>query len=146
MPSFIGRYDYSIDHKGRLNIPAKFRRNIDPESQETFVITLGLEGCLFAFPLSEWSLIEEKLRELPLTQKRTRFFVRTLTSHASDSRIDSQGRITVSQKLLELAGISKEVIIIGVLGRIEIWAPDRYESYQKDFGMSYEEVAEDILL
>jgi len=146
MPSFIGRYDYSIDHKGRLNIPAKFRKLMDPDSQETFVITLGLEGCLFCFPLSEWTLIEAKLRELSITQKRTRFFVRTLTSHASDSRIDSQGRITIPQQLLQLAEVNKEVVIIGVLNRIEIWAPARYESYQQDFGMTYEEVAEDILL
>ncbi len=146
MSSFKGLYQYSLDSKGRVNIPAKFRKAMAPESQETFVITRGLEGCLFVYPLDEWNRIEKKLRNLSMTQKSNRLFVRMLTSHAAEASYDRQGRIAIPPYLAELARIEKDVLIIGALERIEIWSPKVYDEYISGSPETFESVAEKIIL
>ncbi len=114
---FMGEYSHSIDEKGRLIMPSKFRSELG----ETFVLTRGLDGCLFAYPKSEWNDLEEKLRSLPLTNKNARKITRFLVSAAASCEMDKQGRILVPSALREYAGLEKEVVVTGNLERVEIW-------------------------
>jgi len=145
MSSFKGQYQYSLDDKGRVNIPAKFRKALPPEANETFMVTRGLEQCLFVYPLDEWKKIEDKLRGLSMTQKNHRLFVRMMTAHASEGQFDKQGRIPIPAPLLQIAGIQKEVIIIGALDHIEIWATHIFMDYIEKSSESYEQIAETIM-
>ena len=114
---FMGEYSHSIDEKGRLIIPSKFRFELG----ETFVLTRGLDGCLCVYPQSEWNILEEKLRNLPLTNKNARKITRFLVSGAATCELDKQGRILVPTALREYAGLEKDVVVTGNLERIEIW-------------------------
>lgn len=146
MSSFKGQFRYTIDSKGRINIPAKFRKAISPEANETFVITRGMENCIYAFPLDEWNKNEEKLRRLSANQKDIRLFIRMTTSYISESQFDKQGRIAIPRFLIEFAKIEKEILIIGTLDKLEIWNPTIYEEYLKANEQSYEDLAEKIEL
>ncbi len=146
MTTFKGFYRYNVDHKGRINIPAKLRKTSASTLHESFVVTRGLEGCLFLYPTEEWKKIEEKLKALPFTQSHNRYFTRLLLSNASDVLLDKQGRISIPQSLMEFAKLEKEVLILGVLERMEIWASEVYQKYLDGFEQSYEEVAEKTLL
>lgn len=119
---FMGEYNHTIDTKGRLIIPSKFREELGDE----FIVTKGLDGCLFAFPKNEWKIFEEKLRLLPLTQKSARKFVRFFVAGASTCELDKQGRILLSQTLREFAGLEKDVVLSGNINRIEIWSKDKW--------------------
>ncbi len=145
MASFKGQFRYTTDAKGRINIPAKFRRSLDPEAKETFVAAPGLDGCVFLYPLDEWEIEEEKLRKLAFTNKRNRRFMREYLSLASEGTCDKQGRVTISSELLKRAEIEKDVLIIGVLDRIELWNPDKYEQQVEDSDESFESIAESIM-
>ncbi|MCD7745051.1 MAG: division/cell wall cluster transcriptional repressor MraZ [Lachnospiraceae bacterium] len=114
---FMGEYNHTIDSKGRLIIPAKFRELLDDE----FIVTKGLDGCLFAFPKNEWQIFEEKLRKLPLTQKNARKFTRFFMGGATACELDKQGRILLPQSLREFAKLDKDVVLSGNLNRFEIW-------------------------
>ena len=120
---FKGEYNHTIDEKGRLIIPAKFREELGNE----FVVTRGLDGCLFGYNNSEWQMFEDKLRALPLTNKDARQFQRFMLAGAASVEIDKQGRILLPQVLRTFAGLDKDVVLIGVAGRIEIWSKDKYE-------------------
>ena len=145
MSSFKGQFHYTLDAKGRLNIPAKFRRTLSPEANETFVVIRWFDPCLALFPLDEWKKYEEKLRQLSTNKKQNRRFLRMITSNASEDRCDKQGRITIPGELLKTASIERETLIIGVLEKIEIWNPDLYQKHLDEFGDSYEDIAENIL-
>ena len=134
----IGEFTHSIDPKGRITIPSKFRE----ELSEGFVITKGLDNCLFLYPLEEWDKIETKLKNLPMTNKNVRSFVRTFFSGAEDMNIDKQGRVLLPQNLREHALIEKEAVIIGVSTRVEIWSKSSWDDYNLNEGLSYEEMAE----
>lgn len=144
MSSFKGRYSYSVDNKGRINIPVKLRKNLSPEANETFVITRGFEQCLFLYPLDEWNKLEIAIRDLSPANPQHRFFVRTLLQWATEAQLDSQARVSIPQDLLKFAAIDSEVIILGVLERIEIWNPQIYENYMSSQAVSYENVAEAV--
>jgi len=146
MSSFKGQFRYTIDSKGRINIPAKFRKAISPEANETFVITRGMENCIYVFPLDEWNKTEEKLRRLSTNRKDIRLFIRMTTSYASESQFDKQGRIAIPQYLIDLVKIKREILIIGTLDKLEIWNPELYEEYLKSSEQSYENLAEKIEL
>jgi len=145
MSSFKGQFTYSIDSKGRINIPAKFRKSLDPEANETFVAIPGLDGCIFLYPNDEWKKFEEKLRKLPINIEKNRRYQRMIFSHASEDRCDKQGRITIPGKLLQRANIEKEVLIIGVLDKIELWNTDIYNQQFEGSDDSYEKIAENIM-
>ena len=119
----IGEYEHSLDAKGRLIMPAKLREDIG----EKFIITKGLDGCLFAFSIEEWKNFEQKLRTLPISNKDARAFSRFFFAGAIDCEIDKQGRFLISNNLREFAGLSKEVIIIGMDSRIEIWDKEKWQ-------------------
>lgn len=147
MSAFKGQYKHALDDKSRVNMPAKLRKALSPEADETFVVTRGLEECIFVYPFDEWRKIEEKLKALPVTRD-ARYFVRVLISHAHDVQMDDQGRILLPQNLLEFAKIdkeNKEILIIGALERIEIWNPELFQKYLEGFEETYEEIAEKMM-
>ena len=119
---FMGEYNHTIDTKGRLIIPSKFRDELGDE----FVVTKGLDGCLFVFPNQAWQEFEEKLRALPLTNKSARHFSRFFVAGATPCELDKQGRILLPATLREFAGLDKEVVLTGMLNRIEIWSKDKW--------------------
>ena len=118
---FMGEYNHTIDAKGRLIIPAKFRELLGEE----FVLTKGLDGCLSIYPMDEWKAFEEKLRALPLTNKNARTFSRFFVAGATMCELDKQGRILVPQTLREFAGLEKDVVLTGNLNRIEVWSREK---------------------
>lgn len=120
---FMGEYNHTIDTKGRLIVPSKFREVLGNE----FVVTKGLDGCLFVYPNEEWTSIEEKFREIPLTTKDARKFSRFFFAGAASCEVDKQGRILLPQVLREFAELQKDVVLVGVLSRIEIWSKDRWQ-------------------
>ncbi len=123
MHMFMGEYNHTIDAKGRLIVPSKFREALG----DTFVVTKGLDGCLFVYDNEEWQAFEEKLRSLPITNKEARQFARFFLAGAAEVEVDKQGRILVPNILREFAQISKDVVLIGVASRIEIWSKERFE-------------------
>ena len=119
---FLGNYEHTIDDKGRLTIPSKFRE----ELEGGVVVTRGLDGCLWAFSRSEWEILAEKISGLPTTNQAARNFARLMFSNASDSIPDRQGRVLIPQSLRDYAGIDNETILIGVMNRVEIWNPAKW--------------------
>ena len=119
---FMGEYNHTIDAKGRLIIPSRFRELLGEE----FILTKGLDGCLSIYPMDEWTAFEEKLRALPLQDKGTRAFTRFFVAGATYCELDKQGRILVPQTLREFAGLEKDVVLTGNLNRIEIWSKEKW--------------------
>ncbi|KYO66672.1 division/cell wall cluster transcriptional repressor MraZ [Thermovenabulum gondwanense] len=138
---FIGQYLHSLDSKGRVIMPSKFREGLG----ENFILTKGLDRCLFAYPMNEWKVIEEKLKALPLAKKEARAFLRLFFSGAVEAEVDKQGRILIPPILREYAGIEKDVVIIGVSNRVEIWSKEEWDVYSKGQEESYEEIAENLV-
>lgn len=119
---FMGEYNHTIDTKGRLIIPSKFREQLGDE----FVVTKGLDGCLFAYDNEEWKTFEQTLKTLPLTSKDARKFVRFFLAGADNAEVDKQGRILLPANLREFAGLEKDIVLAGVGNRIEVWSKERY--------------------
>ncbi|RDI47558.1 division/cell wall cluster transcriptional repressor MraZ [Falsibacillus pallidus] len=138
---FMGEYQHNVDNKGRLIIPAKFRDYLG----ESFVLTRGLDQCLFGYPMSEWASVEEKLKALPLTKKDARAFTRFFFSGATDCELDKQGRINIPSTLLGYAQLEKECVIVGVSNRIEIWSKTLWEDYFIESEESFGEIAENLI-
>ena len=138
----IGEYEHSIDVKGRLIMPSKIREDLG----EKFIITKGLDGCLFGFSKTEWANFEEKLKSLPLTNKNARDFVRFFLSGAIECELDKQGRSLISANLRQYAGMEKEVVIIGVGTRIEIWNKEKWTTYNSDENISPDDIAENMTM
>jgi MraZ protein len=138
MPRFRGRYDFSIDQKGRINIPSKFRKLLSPAAEETFVICRAPDGCLWAYPKDEWEKFEDALIRMPASRGVNKF-QRTMQNTLNDSTLDKQGRISLTPLQIRIAGIDKEVSIIGRGIYLEIWATQRFEQYTGD-GEDFDEV------
>ena len=139
---FIGEYEHSVDAKGRVIMPVKLREDIG----EKFIVTKGLDGCLFAYSRVEWNNFEEKLKTLPLTNKNARDFVRFFLSGAVECEIDKQGRFLIPSNLRTYATLEKEIIIIGVGTRIEIWNREEWKKYSSDENISADEIAENMTM
>ncbi len=137
----MGEYQHSVDAKGRLIIPSKFREDLG----NTFVITRGLDNCLFGYPMDEWRKLEEKLKELPMTKKDARAFARFFFSGATEVEIDKQGRINIPSTLTTYAKLEKECVVVGVSSKIEIWAKESWESYFNEAENSFNEIAENLI-
>jgi len=142
---FKGQFTYSIDSKGRISIPAKLRRYISAEANDTFVMTRGTTTCIDIYPLDQWSLIEEKLNNLNQFKPDDIRFTRTILLFASEDSLDSQSRILIPQNLIEYAKIEKEVLIIGALKKIEVWNPKIFEEYLKQSDETYEQIAAKVM-
>ena len=134
----MGEYSHSLDTKGRLIMPAKLRQDIG----DKFILTKGLDGCLFAFSQTEWNNFEEKLKSLPLSDKNARNFVRFFLSGATECEIDKQGRFLIPNNFRTAANLEKDAIIIGVGTRIEIWNKETWEKCDKE--ISADEIAENM--
>ena len=134
---FIGEYQHALDTKNRMIVPVKLREGLGNK----FVITKGLDGCLYAYPTKEWEILEEKLKKLPITNKDARSFVRFFFSGACEVETDKQGRGLIPQNLKEYAGIEKEIVSIGVLSRVEIWSKEKWTKYN-DSDIDFDSIAE----
>jgi len=138
---FMGEYEHTIDSKNRIIVPARFREGLG----ERFVITKGLDNCLFVYPMDEWNLIEHKLRSLPFTKADARAFARFFFSGACECEVDKQGRILIPANLRKYSQLEKDVIIIGVSSRVEIWSREVWEAYNQSTASGYEEIAEKLV-
>ena len=136
----IGEYHHNIDEKGRLIIPSKFRDEIG----ESFILTRGLDGCLFVYSISEWEKIISKLKALPFTKKDARTFMRFFLSGATVCEFDRQGRINIMNSLIEYAGLQKECAIIGVNDRLEIWSLEKFNKLISDNNDNLSDIAENL--
>ena len=136
---FIGEYHHSIDEKGRLTIPSKLR----DELGEQFILTRGLDGCLFIYPNNEWNNVINKYKELP-NIKEARNFMRFFLSGATNQEFDKQGRINIPSPLINYANLNKECIIIGVNDRLEIWSKENWESFVSENEQSFTDMADHL--
>ena len=128
----MGEFQHSIDSKGRLIIPAKFRDQLGSK-------------CLFGYPMDEWRVLEEKLKKLPLNKRDARSFVRFFYSAATESELDKQGRINVPKTLRSHAGLEKKCVIVGVSNRFEIWSEERWNSFTDEAEENFDEIAENMI-
>lgn len=139
---FMGEYHHNIDEKGRLIIPAKFREELG----EHFIVTRGLEKCLYVYSESEWNNIVAKLKTLPFTKKDVRTFMRTFFSGATECEFDRQGRINITSPLVSYADIQKECVVIGANDRLEIWAIDEWNNFFLENQDKIEDIAENLFV
>jgi len=137
----MGEYHHTIDEKGRIIIPAKFRNELG----ESFVVTRGLENCLFIYSLVEWEKIVSKLKTLPFTKKDARSFTRFFLSGATTLEFDKQGRINISSPLASYAKLDKECVIVGVNDRLEIWAKDSWDKFLNDNSEDLSDITENLI-
>ncbi|TCZ75541.1 transcriptional regulator MraZ [Paenibacillus albiflavus] len=138
---FMGEYQHTIDEKGRIIIPAKFREALG----ETFVVTRGLDECLFVYPRSEWTVLEGKLKALSLMKSDARAFTRYFFSGATECELDKQGRINIPNNLAKHAGLEKDCAVIGVSNRVEIWNKHTWENYFQQSQEGFNEIAEKLV-
>ena len=148
--TFIGEYSYSLDSKGRINVPSKFRKALSNDNDNTFVITRGMDSCVWVYPLIQWKEIESNLRNLSSLSKIHRAFVRNTVRYATPSTYDRQGRITLPPSLVNYAKLDKDVLIIGMVNKMEIWNPIQLEMNDEETlkidSTEYDNLAEKITL
>ncbi len=132
----IGEYQHSLDAKGRLFIPAKFRDDLGDQ----FVIARGVGNCLLGMSLEEWNSFSQKLRSQPVTDVQVQKFVRVVFAGATDCEPDKQGRVVIPANLRDIAGLGKDVVVIGVMSRIEIWSKEAWEAYNASANEDYDEM------
>lgn len=135
---FIGEYSHKIDQKGRLAVPAKFRRVL----KEGAIVTRGLDNCLFLYTKKEWNKLADKLSKLPISQSNTRAFSRLMLAGAMDVEVDKQGRIIIPDYLRKFAGLSKNTVVAGLLNRLEIWDEAKWNTYKKNTERESNQIAE----
>ena len=138
---FIGEYSHSVDEKGRMNVPAKFRRDLN----EGVVVTRGLDHCLFVYSRTEWEELAAKLARLPISQKKSRAFARLMLAGAWDAELDGQGRIMLPEYLRQYASISKHVTVAGLYNRLEIWDEDSWNTYKAETEEASDDIAEGMV-
>ncbi len=137
---FMGEYNHTVDGKGRVIVPSKFREALGEE----FVVTKGLDGCLFVYPMDEWQTFAEKMKVLPTASKNTRQFSRYFLSGAVTCELDKQGRILLPNNLREFAELEKDVVFIGVSTRVEIWSKENWDASMAVCDEDMDEIAESL--
>jgi MraZ protein len=143
---FIGSFKYSVDTKGRISIPAKLRKYVTPEANDTFILTRGTAQCIDIYPMDRWKeLAANKLSQLNSFNPKEAMFIRMFLQEAAEDKLDSQARLLIPKSLLEYAGITKDVFILGVIKKIEVWNPVIYDKYLKENEQSYDEVSKDVM-
>ena len=130
--SFTGEYHNILDQKSRFSIPAKFRKSLHPKNDRTFIITRGFDRNLVLYPLEEWKIVEEQLSSLGSIKSKHRTFIRNIVRYANNVQFDSQGRIQISDNLLEYSKISKKIVVIGMIEKIELWDPDALKNHEEN--------------
>ncbi|MBN1435078.1 division/cell wall cluster transcriptional repressor MraZ [Candidatus Fermentibacterales bacterium] len=139
MAEFTGTYVHTLDEKGRVSVPASFRRQL---TGEDLFLNLGLDGCLVIYPAEKWERVRASLDHLSRTQSRQRYFLRRFARYLHPVSVDGQGRISIPSELLRQAGIESEIVFLGQFDSIELWSPDRFGRYSQQEEYSYEEAAE----
>ena len=143
---FIGSFKYSVDAKGRVSIPAKLRKYVNPEANDTFILTRGTAKCIDIYPMDQWKeLAANKLNQLNTFNPKEAMFVRMFLQEAAEDTLDSQSRLLIPKNLLDYAKIEKEAFVLGAVKKIEIWNPAVYDDYLKDNLESYEEIAKEVM-
>jgi len=142
---FKGNFTFSIDSKGRLSIPAKLRKYVKPEANNTFVFTKGIEKCIWVYPLDQWQVFEERLQKLNPANKEEALIRRRFLQYASEETLDAQNRLVIPKDLAQYAGIEKEVFILGSLEKFELWNTEEYDNYLDKLDMTFEDVVEKVL-
>jgi len=143
---FIGNFKYSIDSKGRISIPAKMRRYVNPDANNSFIITRGMEKCLEIHPLDLWKdLYAKKLKQLNSYDPVQARFLRMLLQEAAEDKLDSQNRLMIPKNLIEYSGIDGDVLILGAMDKIEVWNPNIYQDYLNESNLSYEDIAKEVM-
>lgn len=137
---FMSQYNHTIDAKGRVIIPAKFREKLG----DSFVITKGLDGCLYGYAEAEWKSFEEKLGTLPITNRDSRQFTRFFLAGAAECELDKQGRILIPSVLREFAGLEKDVVLVGVASKIEIWSKERWDEANEAYEDNMDDIAKNL--
>ena len=143
---FYGEYEHTIDRKGRLIVPAKFRQALKDQKITSLFLTRGLDGCLFLFPESEWRVAESRFKQIPFTKGEGRKFNRLFFSGATEMIVDGLGRLLIPKPLKEFAQIKQDVIVVGVSSRMEVWAKERWQAFYDNSRQSFEEIAERVML
>ncbi|KUO95552.1 division/cell wall cluster transcriptional repressor MraZ [Ferroacidibacillus organovorans] len=138
---FLGEFQHSLDDKARLTIPAKFREGLGG----SFILTRGLDQCLFVFPRADFEALEERLRAMPLSRSDARQFVRFLFSGATECDLDKQGRVLIPANLREYASLKQDCFVVGVGPRVEIWSGERWKAYSEGAASSFNELAESLM-
>ena len=143
---FIGNFTYSIDAKGRVSIPAKLRKYVKPDANDSFVIPRGTVQCIDVYPLDIWrEYVAAKVSKLNPFDPQEAIFIRMFLQEASEDKLDVQSRLIIPKSLIEYAGIEKEVFILGAMQKIELWNPNIYQEYIKKSDKSYEEIAKEVM-
>jgi len=137
----MGEYHHSLDPKGRLFLPAKFREDLG----DKFIATKGLDGCLFVYTKEEWAILENKLKQLPLAKPEARAFLRFFFAGAAELESDKQGRVLIPNNLREHAQLDKDAVIVGVSSRVEIWSRQVWEDYNKKISPTVAQIAENLI-
>ena len=137
---FMGEFHHNVDEKGRLIIPSKFRNDLGKK----FIVTRGIEKCLFVYSIDEWNNIVSKLKELPFTRKDARTFMRMFLSGATECELDNNGRINIPMPLTTYANITKEVVVIGVNERLEIWSENSFNEFFNSNIDNFDDIAEGL--
>ena len=148
--TFTGEFSYTVDAKGRVNIPSKFRKVLSVDNEDTFVITRGMDPCVWVYPIVVWQNIENDLKSLSSLSAINRTFVRNTVRYATPLTYDGQGRIQLTNNLINYAELGKKTLIIGMVNKIEIWNPDRLKEIDKKNmkidSTSYDDLAEKIII
>ena len=148
--TFIGEYSYTIDAKGRINIPSKFRNSLSKDNKSYLVVTRGMDKCVWVYPLIVWKSIEDELRKLSSLSSINRSFTRNTVRHASITKLDKQGRISLNQNLITFSSITKNALIIGMVNKIEIWDPSYLSKIDNNFNdinsIQFDELSDKIIL
>ena len=137
---FMGEFHHNIDEKGRLILPSKFRNELG----DKFIVTRGLEKCLYVYSMEDWNKIVTKLNTLPFTKKDARIFIRSFFSGAAECEFDRQGRINITSPLVSYADLQKECVVIGANDRIEIWSKEKWDDFFNENSDKIEEIAEHL--
>jgi MraZ protein len=141
---FQGHSICTLDAKSRLILPAKFRKYISPEANNKLILTRGLDECILVYPLNEWENVKQGLLHFNQFNTKQRYFVRQFLNFVNEAELDSQNRIIIPQQLQEFANIKKEVMVLGLLDKMEIWDPETKNKYDNSQDQSFEEVAENV--
>jgi MraZ protein len=137
----MGEFHHTLDTKGRVIIPAKFREQLGNQ----FFMTRGMDGCLFGYPSEQWQILEKKMQQLPLTKRDARSFVRFFYSAATECEFDRQGRIIIPKTLRDHAGLEKKCVIVGVSERFEIWSENRWNEFSQKAEENFDNIAENMI-
>ena len=145
MSALMGGETYSIDSKGRVKLPSRLLKHLASEADTTFVLTRGLDGCVFGYPMSEWQQVEAKIRSLNQFDQKNRSFVRHFLMLSEEVTLDGQQRLIIPRKLMEFAGIKDNVTIVGVLDHIEFWNPESYDNYIGLHDAEFDKISEEVM-